>query len=261
MSKILLMGLLLLKGSWGFSYPFRDLSHLSSKCLREYLHEHLSSNHSTISYKEARKLLLDHDRIDIYQSSEHSEYSFLSYLPKSYTHINHYTHKFNIEHIYPQSKTHKKKGQKSDLHNIFVCDSLLNQHRSNYRFGDYDSYHNKLNQLTFLDSSGNEIECPQDNLDLVCAKDNQKLVFIPTAASRGIISRAIAYMCFRYNLKLEKAVIDKQLILKWNQQFPPRDSEKIRNFWVHYFQGNRNIFIDHPEILSQLDDINNLKKK
>ena len=247
----LITSLLLWTKSWGFSFSFKKANNLSSKQFKSYLQQHLSNNHTYMSYKEVRKLLLDYDRLDIYQPNEHSDYSFLSYLPKSYTHVNQRTHKFNIEHIYPQSKS-KNKVTKSDMHNIFVCDSLLNQHRSNFRFGDYSDYNGNLKQLIFLDESGNEIDTPPKDLDLFCAKDTQKLVFIPTAISRGIISRSLAYMYLRYDLKLEKVITDKKLIQKWNQQFPPSSSEKIRNFWVHYFQGNRNIFIDHPELISKI---------
>ena len=243
---------LLLINCWSFSFSFRKLTGLSSLQLKNYVQEQLSNNHTSLGYKHARKLLLDYDRIDIYQPEEHSKCTFLKVPYRSYTKINKQSHKFNIEHIYPQSKSSRQRALKSDLHNIFVCDSLLNQHRSNYKFGDYDSYQDRLDQLIFLDSSGNEIKRPQSNLDSVCAKDNRRLVFIPTASSRGIISRSLAYICLRYNLRLDKVIIDNQLIAKWNQQFPPRQSEHIRNFWIHHFQGNRNIFIDQPDLISTI---------
>lgn len=233
----------------GFPNHRRSWSHLNPSQLKNYLHEQLSINHTSIGYKQARKLLLDYDQIDIYQPGDHSECFFSGICHLPYSDHNKKTHKFNIEHVYPQSKSSKKKKVKSDLHNIFVCDALINQHRSNYRFADYDYYQDQTNKLVFLDSSGNEMVPFEENIENLCAKDTRKLIFIPPALSRGIISRSLAYNCLRYDLKPEKVIIDIDLIRKWNRQFPPRQTEKIRNFWIHHFQGNRNIFIDHPELI------------
>ena len=233
---------------FGFSNYLRLFYHLTPVQLKNYLYHQLSDNQTNIGYKQARKLLLDYDQIDIYQSGDQSECFFSGLCLLPYSEHNKKTHKFNIEHIYPQSQSGKKKQVKSDLHNIFVCDSLINQHRSNYRFADYDD-NQKINNLIFLDSSGNIIIPSQHNIDDLCAKDTKNLIFIPPSLSRGIISRSIAYIWLRYDLNPEKVIVNTNLIKKWNSQFPPRKSEKIRNVWIHHVQGNRNIFIDHPELI------------
>ena len=217
---------------------------------QKIIYQHISNNQTVIPYKQARDMLLQHDRIDIYQNGDRSPCHFLKVPNNCYADINKDTHKFNIEHIFPQSKSGHNKNIKSDLYNIFVCDSYLNQQRSNYRFADLSFYNGKFRQLSFLDSSGNNIDPLICDIDTLCAVDSKQKIFIPSPLSRGIISRSIAYLSLRYNIKLEKVIVDKKLISIWNNKYPPRRTEHIRNFWINRFQGNRNLFIDYPELVN-----------
>src|SRR3546814_10866505 len=98
--------------------------------------------------------------------------------------------------------------------------------------------------------------------------------FEPWDARKGDMARAVMYMAIRYeggreahtdqsepDLELtdNRSLIVKtsgspaymgllSTLLAWHQADPPDDAERGRNEVVYSFQGNRNPFIDHPEI-------------
>ena len=125
------------------------------------------------------------------------------------------------------------------MHNIFLTTAYLNNYRSNYKYVDENNYLiykdnkpylNFTNELVFYD--------PHKNY-----KNNKLKIFIPYLESRGIISRSIAYMKMTYpELVLEK-VIDLEILIKWNNQYPPTEIEKKQNEIINTIQGNYNPFI------------------
>lgn len=45
---------------------------------------------------------------------------------------------------------------------------------------------------------------------------------------------------------------DLSLLLKWAKEDPVDEFERQRNSRIYEYQGNRNPFIDHPEIIDKL---------
>ena len=94
------------------------------------------------------------------------------------------------EHIYPQSLL--KDCENKDMHNIIKTFNTLNVNRSNYKYCDIYNLTDK-----------NWFKLEYDNY-----VNNKKKLFIPNINSRGLISRAILYMCREYNLDFNN-IIDK----------------------------------------------------
>ena len=51
------------------------------------------------------------------------------------------------------------------------------------------------------------------------------------------------------NLILEN-VIDKNILIKWNNEYPPTEIEKKQNLIIKQIQGNENIFITNYQLVN-----------
>lgn len=105
---------------------------------------------------------------------------------------------------------------------------------------------------------------------------NGQIVYEPRDIHKGDATRALLYMCVRYDgisgntwnfnwlngtklPSLGEAPQDLNVLLNWNRQDPPDKWEVDRNNYVQSIQQNRNPFVDHPEYVNYID-FNNLSK-
>jgi endonuclease I len=85
-------------------------------------------------------------------------------------------------------------------------------------------------------------------------------VFEPRNAKKGDIARAIFYFYTRYNLRrpatfsLQNFVIEEATLIQWHNADPPDAFERQRNALAFRAQGNRNPFIDRPELVAAVGD-------
>ncbi len=131
----------------------------------------------------------------------------------------------SAEHIFPQSFTKYYSKANKDMHNIYLTTYYTNNLRSNKKFSH--SVDETLSQK----------------------------FYIPCNYSRGTIARTLAYMKFSYPLLNLSNVIDSNIILAWNELYPPTDLEFKKNNIIYIYQGNKNIFIEDHKIMTQF--INN----
>ncbi len=54
------------------------------------------------------------------------------------------------------------------------------------------------------------------------------------------------------NRKIISQKIDIPLLIRWHQEFPATIYEKHRNYAIFFIQGNRNPFIDVPELAERM---------
>jgi deoxyribonuclease I len=144
-------------------------------------------------------------------------------------------YKFNTEHIVPQSWFHSLEPMKGDLHHLFTCHPGCNIARSNFPYADFTFY-----------KPESETE-PIQNHCRVTINDR----FEPEHG-KGKIARAMLYFLLRYPLVIKKSfrgLIDIPLLIQWHQQFPVTLYGKHRNQSIFMIQGNRNPFIDFPELV------------
>lgn len=142
--------------------------------------------------------------------------------------------KFNAEHIVPQSWFIGREPMKGDLHHLFACEPSCNAIRSNYPYYDFPDYNPESPTETIKNHCG------------VAASD----LFEPEFG-KGTVARAMLYFLLRYPKGIKKRFRGKvnfNLLRNWNQAFPPDLYEKHRNQAIYYIQGNRNPFIDFPEL-------------
>jgi hypothetical protein len=143
----------------------------------------------------------------------------------------------NVEHTWPQSKFSGNKGdQKADLHHLYPSDPELNSIRGNNPFG-------VVAKPIFV------TKCPVSQIG---DDANGVRVFEPPMAHKGNVARALFYFSVRYSLRIDA---NQEATLKqWNMDDPPDAEELARNNAVEKFQGNRNPFIDQPELANSISD-------
>src|SRR5690625_3495523 len=140
-------------------------------------------------------------------------------------------YKFNTEHVVPQSWFRAKEPMKGDLHHLFACEPKCNTMRSNFPYYSYD-------HLTSQHYCG----------------INQLNGFEPTYG-KGVVARAALYFLLRYPKQITrrfKKRIYISLLLRWHEEFEVSEYEKHRNKAIFEIQGNRNPFIDFPELMTNI---------
>ncbi|TDP55400.1 endonuclease I [Bacteriovorax stolpii] len=147
----------------------------------------------------------------------------------------------NCEHTWPQSKFTKafpNELQKSDLHHLFPTDSKANSTRGNFEFADVVKNEN----LSNCDASRSGASVTSGG----------HTYFEPPTSHKGNVARAIFYFSIRYKMPIGDA--QEEFLRRWNQLDPVDDAEMARNNAIEKLQGNRNPFIDHPELIDQISD-------
>jgi endonuclease I len=146
----------------------------------------------------------------------------------------------NAEHTWPQSRFSKKFDQglqKSDLHILFPAASKANSSRSNDEFGDV---------VTKLSSP-----CALSKRGYTSAGDG-RIVFEVPEEHKGNVARAIFYFAVRY--KMPVGAEQEESLKAWHRMDPVDDAERERNAEIFSNQGDRNPFIDHPELVELISD-------
>lgn len=150
----------------------------------------------------------------------------------------------NIEHVFPMSwvtrelrcgrRKQCREGSarfnqiEADLHNLYPSRRDINDARRSYRFGEVPGERREFGHCDF------EV-------------DQRSRVVEPRPASRGEIARAMFYMQHAYGMVIYRK--QAELLLDWHRSDPPSDEERRRNNIIEQIQGNRNPFIDRPDLL------------
>ncbi|MBW2702670.1 MAG: endonuclease [Deltaproteobacteria bacterium] len=162
-----------------------------------------------------------------------------------------YAQGFNSEHTWPQAQFDKIEPMKSDLHHIFPCDVRNNSIRSSYDFG---MTNNPFATSSVLGASlGGRV-----------AK-----VYQVRPERRGDIARAHFYMAVRYRITHTEGMLfdddvnlfngcindlEEKVLRRWHEADPVDELERSRNNRIQAYQGNRNPFVDWPELVEQISD-------
>ena len=143
---------------------------------------------------------------------------------------------YNCEHVICQSWFNKQEPMRGDLHHLFACEADCNRFRNNYPYHDFPGY--KPNAGT-------------DKEKTACGNTEDGL-FEPEN-NKGIVARAVLYFLLRYPgvIKTYKDE-DLETLKKWASAQSVTIYEKHRNHEIFLMQGNRNPFIDFPELIQTL---------
>lgn len=159
---------------------------------------------------------------------------------------------YNREHSVPKSWFGDAKPMYSDIVHLVPTDGKVNGMRSNYPFGEVGS-------ATYTSDNG----C---KLGSSSFSGYSGRVFEPVDEYKGDFARIYFYMVTRYrNINFTQAEGGKvmftysgstaglttyatNLLLKWHREDPVSDKETDRNDGIEDVQGNRNPYVDYPEL-------------
>ncbi|WP_372639588.1 endonuclease I family protein [Ancylomarina sp.] len=157
---------------------------------------------------------------------------------------------WNREHVWAKSRgfggsPNTSKPASTDIHHLRPADRSVNTARSTKYFGEGGSQHSEATGCYYTSST-----------------------WEPRDAVKGDVARMMFYMAVRYegengnpDLELNDYIsgdytqpyIGKLTTLfKWHKQDPVDAFEKKRNQTIFEIQGNRNPFIDHPELVEYI---------
>ena len=204
--------------------------------LKSDLHDLIDDQFTAIAYDDAKYILqyTDEDLSDKgYLYGVYDGELIKPYWPKGGG------AEWNREHIWPVSRLPQSgrqgKNPGSDLFNLRASDSSTNGGKGN-------SYFSEKGGSGYYPIEGN-------------IKGNDQ---------RGDSARAIFYMAFKYesiNLKVvENPRYDKgnifemgilSTLIEWNEADPVDEFEMRRNKRIYEYQGNRNPFVDYPQLVDK----------
>ena len=146
---------------------------------------------------------------------------------------------YNCEHSVPQSWFEKLEPMRGDLHHLFTCEMRCNSFRSNNPYFDFPDY------------GADVVEVIKDE----CGKLEQNR-FEPEQ-NKGVVARAVLYFLLRYPGKITSGkgynLKDIPMLIKWHKDNKVSLYEFHRNQQICKAQGNRNPFIDYPELADKVD--------
>ena len=148
---------------------------------------------------------------------------------------------WNREHVYAKSIGGYTEDDtpSQDLHDMRPTYIQVNSTRGNSPFG--------------LVQNRDSHKVMSDRNNLVSGYKNGN-VFEPIDEVKGDVARCIFYICVMYYNEYEIDILkmiaarDVNLFLKWNREDPVDEYEIFRNNVVQGIQGNRNPFIDFPDL-------------
>jgi len=164
---------------------------------------------------------------------------------------------WNREHLWPKSHGVGYSGADfTDIHHLRPSDINVNSARGNKYFA-----------ACGVVSAAENCRSPA-NSEAAASTETDSQVWLPPTSVRGDIARALFYMEHRYSgygndpdLELTDcptSYSDSKLaylsqLIKWHIDDPVDDAEVARNQRAcERWQGNRNIFVDFPELVSKL---------
>lgn len=238
---------------------YRSAEQKSRQELKEALFG-IINQHTKLSYKELWNAFLltdadaDSNIFDIYNECVF-KYKVDQHSSGSSGNKENQCLKYNREHSFPKSWFHESKEgtpMYTDLFHLYPVSGYVNTRRNNNPFGEVKNPEetftggSKLGKCTFPGYSGTAYE--------------------PLDQYKGDLARTYFYMATCYhdlfatwesdmlagNNEDDFTEWSKEMLLKWHKEDPVSEKETDRNEAVYRIQGNRNPFIDYPEMVEKI---------
>lgn len=218
-------------------------------------------SHRPLSYSEARKYLFGSIHLEkdsqgyfirgVYCSRDFGGRDFRRDLAPGPMRIPDHN-VMNCEHTWPKSRFNSRmpyEEQVADLHHLFPTDSKANSVRSSYRFAevaDGDVAHDDCTsaKIGYAKEQGKKWENIKGY--------GYDYYFEPPDDHKGNVARALFYFAVRYDLKISP--VEEAYLRKWHKEDPVDEFEEWRNTEVMKLQGNRNPFVDYPDLVNLISD-------
>jgi endonuclease I len=147
---------------------------------------------------------------------------------------------YNREHSWPKSCWGGRVNDAySDLFHVFPSDGFVNARRANYNLGN-------VRAASYTSSEGGKLGwCATDSINSILART----CFEPVDRVKGLLARAMFYFNLRYDGEIPAQVRNPRVMRDWHEAYPVTALEKEMNNRIQDLQGNRNPFIDNPDLV------------
>jgi len=184
---------------------------------------------------------------------------------------------FNREHLIPQSYFDEGYPMRADAFHVWPTDSKVNGWRGNYAFGTV----NNPGNANPCNSGATNLPCKSQNGTLKgkFVENNSITVMEPIDEFKGDVARAFFYFATCYQNRMSNFYNSNQnsqvsamfdgsnnkvfnedflnMLVAWHTMDPVSDRERDINDLIYYtHQHNRNPYIDHPEWVQTVWNIN-----
>lgn len=221
------------------AYTYSELAALDSSALLATLRQLMTDTHTrTSSYNDCRDMaeLTDCENGD----GTSINLIYTSYSSSWADWINNNSQGWNREHVWPQSLGgFKTSGPGADLHHVRPSDQKVNSVRGNMKYGNAEG--------------GSEVKGTSATKNALGGYKTGAY-FEPLDNAKGDVARIILYMYVRYGgdysscSSVTNVFESVDVLLQWCALDPVDTWEMGRNEVVAAYQGNRNVFVDYPEL-------------
>lgn len=160
----------------------------------------------------------------------------------------------NAEHSIPQSWFDADEPMRSDIFHLYPTHGSVNSARSNKPFNE--NIDNTTNTWYTGSAAGlsTQSSIPSTNIDDY--SENRSDGFEPREDHKGDLARAVFYFFTMYDISnyngktLNSAILggNVDILYQWHLEDPVDEWEQQRNERIEDVQGNRNPYIDYPDL-------------
>ncbi|MFT6167134.1 MAG: endonuclease I [Vicingaceae bacterium] len=224
---------LMAQGRFPLAY-YDSTENVSEQNLKDILKRKLARGHTTLSYNAARDAMfmtIDNKRLNGQSATVNTlECVYTGFNKTSYTSrsdAQNTNPQFNTEHTFPQSFFSSNLPMRSDIHHLFPTTNASNGQRGSMPFGTVtNGTPVTLGGGSFYNST----------------------TFEPRNAQKGATARAMMYFVIRYQDYSNHFSVQQNILRTWHNNFSVTTAEVRRNNDVQLVQGNRNPFVDYPQL-------------
>ena len=202
--------------------------------LKDILKRKLARGYTTLSYNAARDAMfmtIDNKRLNGQSATVNTlECVYTGFNKTSYTSRSDAqttSPQFNTEHTFPQGFFGSNLPMRSDIHHLYPTTNNSNSQRGNKPFGTVtNGTPVTLGGGSFYNST----------------------TFEPRNVQKGATARAMMYFVIRYQDYSNHFSVQQNILKNWHNTYVVDSVEQKRNDDIFLVQGNRNPFVDYPQL-------------
>ena len=221
------------QGRFALSY-YSSTENLNEQTLKIALKARLTLGQTTLSYSAARNAMfmtIDNKRFNGQGAAVNTlECVYTGFNKTSYTSRSNAqttNPQFNTEHTFPQGFFNSASPMRTDIHHLYPTTNNSNSQRGSKPFGT-------VTGGTAVTLGGGSFY--------------NNTTFEPRNIQKGTTSRAMMYFVIRYQDYSNHFSVQQNILKTWHNTYLVDSIEQRRNDDIFTTQGNRNPFVDYPQL-------------
>ncbi len=234
------------QGTYSNSY-YSATQNLEGQALKQALNTRLALSYNSLGYNNGRIYMfgtLDNWQLNGREPGRTTNKTECVYTARTIENypvntgtLNNAPYLMNTEHTWPQSQGSDAEPMQSDLHHLYPSDGPTNSARGNKPF-------RWVTNPTLTYTGGSKADA---------------VYFEPRDFHKGRVASSMLYYAVRYynnaNVALSYLQAQESSLRDWLKMYPPDSIAIRRNNGVFSQQGNRNPFVDYPQLIDRIDNL------